>query len=140
MSLEEWKLLKNETIEIGKFQDFEIRYNPHKKQFVSFVKGKVITAKSEQALERQIKQILEVKFDKVIDVRNWDIGRPEILQVVKRGTRFYSVKNGKLKPIDSYHLHEYNEEIFKELTQLAEKYFKIKDRWQTLVNKLRRLS
>jgi len=62
----DWEEIKKNTIEIGKFQDHEIRYNQHKKEFLAFVKDQIISAKSQQLLERQIKELLEVKFEKVI--------------------------------------------------------------------------
>lgn len=135
----EWEDIKRETIEIGKFEGFEIRYNSHRKEFLSFVKGEILTAKSQLALERRIKAILQVKFDKVIIVREWDISLPIVVQAVKRGHRLYAVQEGKLKPIDGYYAYEYKEKVLEKLNNLVKQHSKIEGRWQELINRLRRV-
>ena len=131
-----WLEIKKFTIEIGKFEGCEVRYNTSKKEFLALVNDQIISAKSQQQLERQIKEILEVKFDKAMEVRKYRISPPQIIQVVKRGNRFFSIWEGKLKPAESYDLHEYDEEKFKKLTELAKQYSNIETEWRRLIDGL----
>jgi len=133
-----WEELKRGMLSIAKFEGYEICYDASNKEFLAYVKNEILRAKSQQLLERQIREVLEVKFDKVISVSSYQIVAPTVIQVVKRGNRFFSV-DGKLKPVDAYDLYEYDEAIFKELTKLAEQYSKIEERWRNLVGSLQNL-
>jgi len=130
-----WEELKKGTLSIGKFEGYEICYDASKKEFLAYVKDEILRAKSQQLLERQIKEVLEVKFDKVIEVSKYHIAPPQVIQVVKRGNRFFMI-DGKLKATDYYDLHQYNEEVFKELTELAKQYGEIEEKWRRLVDGL----
>jgi len=129
-----WEELKKGTLSIGKFEGCEICYDAGNKEFLAYVKEEIVRAKSQQLLERQIKALLEVKFDKVLYVEKYRFAKPEIIQVVKRGSRFFSVQDGKLKPIDSYNLHEYSDAAFKELTELVEQSERIQQRWYRIID------
>lgn len=135
----EWLHIRNSTVEIGVVDGFEIRYDQSEKRFKSWVKGEILSATSQRSLEKLIKKVSETTFEKVINISSWRIAPPEIVKVVKRGKTFYAVRDGKLKPVKSYYLYQYDEKIFKELTKIAKQSAKISEDWDSKKGELTEL-
>jgi len=127
-------------VKVGKIEGQDVEFDQETFEFSVEIEGKKFKAKSFPGLQRAVTMSKEVKWEKAIQVAYDESRPPEVISVTLRGKTYYEVVDGKMHSIGSWNLYVLDEAKLKKMTEISNRIQKLKEQWNKIKNKLKRLS